>query len=315
MIARSEDASAPVRWTVGELLEWTEGYFRRLGIESPRLDAEILLAAALEAKRIDLYTEYRKLVEPQERARFRKLVERRARREPVAYITGTREFFSLEFAVSPAVLVPRPETEHVVERVLEELRTEELRTRGALPLEDSAAAPPTVLDLGTGSGNIAISVAVNAPSCRVDAVDWSEAALTVARANADTHGVLERIRLLRGDWFQALPPDTPAYDVLASNPPYVSPEEFSRLPEDVRVFEPREALCAAAGAEGDGLEAYRALASQGSAYLKDRGLLVLEVGAGQSDRVTGLFERSGWQLDRVIRDYGGIERVVAFRSP
>lgn len=297
MIVRREETRTI--WTVAELLKWTEGYFQRLGFPTPRLDAEILLALALSKTRIELYTGYQMLVEPDERARFRGLVERRARKEPVAYITRRREFFSLSFEVSPAVLVPRPETEHVVEAAIKTLR----------PLSQARA-----LDVGTGSGCMAVALAVNVPGLLVDAVDLSSQALEVARCNAQAHHVADRVRFLCGDVLAALPADAGPYQVIASNPPYVSAMEYEKLMEDVRLYEPKLALLDTRSESQDGLGFYRALAAGAGAWLEPAGVITVEVGAGQAGAVRDLFESQGFLHRETLRDLAGIERVVVMAT-
>ena len=296
MIVRREEAATV--WTVEELLKWTEGYFRRLGLLSPRLDAEVLLAHVLRKKRLELYTGYHMLVEPHERAQFRTFVERRAKHEPVAYITGSREFYSLRFEVTPAVLVPRPETEHLVDAALKAI--------------SSAAESPAarVLDLGTGSGCIAIAIAANAKAALVDATDLCPQALGVARRNAALHGVLERIRFFEGDLYGALPPAAEGYDVIVSNPPYVSASEYSRLMPDVRLHEPQAALLDVRSSTQDGLGFYRDLAQGASCRLRPSGVLAVEVGAGQAGAVREILASAGWLHRETIRDLGGVERVL-----
>jgi len=300
MISRHDDTSPAVHWTVARLLEWTENYFRSLGLPTPRLDAEILLASALECTRLDLYTGYQRLVEPRERARFRALVERRARREPVAYLMGRREFYSLSFEVSPSVLIPRPETEHLVELALDALK-------GRSPADGA----PRVLDLGTGSGNLAVAIAVNAPQVLVDAVDSSAPALEVAGRNAQAHGVADRVSFFLGDLFEPLRVRGGSYAAIVSNPPYVARAEIEGLMPDVRDHEPREAYLDTKSPDGDGLGFYRAIAGEAAAYIEPTGILGVEVGFGQAPRVVEIFNARGWNLRRVIKDYGGIERVVA----
>jgi release factor glutamine methyltransferase len=288
-------------WTVAELLGWTESYFRKLGLPTPRLDAELLLASALGGGRLRLYTDYHKPVEPLERVRFRELVQRRARKEPVAYITGVKEFYSLRLTVSPAVLIPRPETEHLVEAAIDFLK----------PLAEREA-PPRVLDLGTGSGNIAVSIAHEVPRARVDAVDVSSEALALARRNAVDHGVAERVRFWCGDLFAALPaaPEVPRYDVVVSNPPYVAASEIDGLMADVRSFEPRQALLDSKSASGNGLGFYRAIAADAPTHLDPLGSVLVEVGDGQAREVERIFSDHGLGRTRRIKDYAGIERVV-----
>lgn len=249
-------------------------------------------------RRIDLYTGYQNLVEPDERARLRELIRRRARREPVAYILGEKEFFSLSFRVSPAVLIPRPETEHVVEACLDLLRAA------------GGGSVHRLLDLGTGSGNIAVAVAVHESACAVDAVDISEDALEVARENARRHAVADRVRFLRGDLFEPLVPPSRVYRIIACNPPYVRPGEMSSLMDDVRLHEPRLALLDSKSAAGDGLGFYRELAERSCSFLTGGGAVVVEVGTGQAEAVRSIFRSGGLGDCRTIRDYGGTERVV-----
>lgn len=285
-------------WTILELIQWTERYFQKLGFESPRLDAEVLLAEVLGAQRLDLYTEYGKLVEPHERATFREYVRRRASREPVAYITGEREFYSLPFEVNPAVLIPRPETEHIVDAVLETFRDH---------------APGVVLlDVGTGSGNLAVAIAANLEGARVDAVDASADALEVARRNADRNGVRPRIQFLEGDLFAALPSGCGPYDAVVSNPPYISATSYEGLMEDVRKYEPRQALLDTRSVGQDGLGFYRALAETTREHLRPGGELIVEVGFDQATSVEKLFAEQRWHVKKKIRDYGGIDRVLVF---
>ena len=302
---RREEGSSSKRWTVAELLKWTEEYFQRLRFETPRLDAEVLLAHALANTRLELYTGYHKLVEPEERGRFRGLVERRAHREPVAYITGSREFYSLSFEVTPAVLIPRPETEHLVEAALEE---HSKACSNAAP-----EAPRRILDLCTGSGNVAIALAVNAPTAFVDAVDSSAQALEVARRNAGAQGVSDRVAFFQGDLFFPLPEAGRQYRVIVSNPPYIAKSDFEKLMDDVRLHEPREALFDSKSPDGDGLGFYRAIAREASRRLEEDGLLALEVGVGQAAAVLEILSMSGWKLEKIIKDFGGIERIVAVR--
>ena len=293
-------------WTVGELLKWTEGYFERLGLATPRLDAEVLLAFALGKSRVELYTGYQMLVEPEERSRFRTTVERRAKLVPVAYITGRREFYSLSFEVNPSVLIPRPETEHLVEAALGEL---DRPGSSATP----SSEPPRALDLGTGSGCVAVSLARHREELRIDATDLSAQSLETARRNATTHGVVDRLRFLEGDLFDALPPDVGRYRLIVSNPPYVAASELPLLPGDVRDHEPRLALLDTKSPGRDGLGFYRAIAAAAALHLEPGGLLAFEVGANQAARVREILQSAGYAVGETIKDYGGIERVVTAR--
>lgn len=203
-------------WTIGRLLAWTTDYLRQHGIESPRLDAEVLLAAARGCTRIDLYTSYNEPATPETRSAFRQWVRRRAEGTPVAYLVGRREFFSLDFRVTPAVLIPRPETELLVVALLDRVRA------------SPADAPIAIADVGTGSGIIAICAAKYCATCRVTAIDISRPALEVAAANAAEHDVADRVELVESDLFTALAPHR-CFDFIASNPPYVSAGEVAAL--------------------------------------------------------------------------------------
>ncbi len=291
-------------WTVGDLLAWTEEHFKKLGFATPRLDAELLLACAMGTSRLELYTGYRKVVEASERARFRSLVARRSRREPVAYILGTKEFYSLALEVSPAVLIPRPETELLVDRILAEAKK--------WPLEPGSRAPPRILDIGTGSGNIAIALAVQLKEARITAVDLSPEALEVARRNARRHGVEERIEFVQGDLFPE-PAAPEPFRAVVSNPPYVAASEFPRLMRDVRDFEPELALVDRKS--GSGLGFYHAIAPGVRKRLAPHGLLALEIGDSQAKAVERLLRESGWLRLQVTSDYAGIPRVITAENP
>jgi len=283
-------------WTIHRVLEWTADYFTRQGIASARLDAELLLAHVLGLDRVGLYVHYEQPLSRKELASLRELVRRRARREPVAYILGRREFWSLEFEVGPEVLIPRPETEFLVEAVLRLLRREE-----------TACPRWQVLDLGTGCGVIGICLAKEETGVQVVATDVSPAALVIARRNACRLGVAERVAFVAGDLFSPLACPQAIFDVVVSNPPYVPAGDFARLCPEVTVFEPRVAL----DGGKDGLEVIRRIVREAPEYVRPGGYLALEIGAGQLLQVLGLLEAcrrySGafW-----VRDYAGIPRVV-----
>jgi release factor glutamine methyltransferase len=293
--AKSADpAAAEGPWTVRRILEWTTGHLARHGSESPRLEAEILLSHARGCKRIELYTHFDDVVSDDERAVMRDLVQRRVRSEPVAYLVGRREFFSLELKVAAAVLIPRPDTETLAV---------ELITR-AKDIES-----PRILDVGTGSGAIAVAAAVNLPGARVTAVDSSEAALAVASENAETHGVADRMRFLHSDLFESLAPGD-VFDVVASNPPYVREDELPLLPPDVRLHEPMSAL--AAGPEG--LDVIQRLIAESPPFLVPGGWLLIEISPRQADAIRSALENSGvYDEISAARDLSGQIRVVIAR--
>lgn len=279
-------------WTVRKVLEWTTQHLQKHGSETPRLDAEVLLAHARQCRRIELYTNYDEPLSDAVRAQMRELVQRRANAEPVAYLVGHREFFSLDFAVTPDVLIPRPDTETLVLELLS-------RARGM--------AAPRVLDLCTGSGCIAVSVARNCPAAIVTATDISEGALAVARGNVERHHVSDRVELLQGDLFGPLPAGT-TFDFVASNPPYIPTAEIETLAGDVRRHEPRLAL----DGGPDGLAFYRRIAAGVGPLLKPGGSLLVEIGSTQDAAVRALFaEWAELEVRATLKDTAGLPRVVS----
>jgi release factor glutamine methyltransferase len=260
-------------WTVGRLLTWTTDYLKRQGSESPRLDAEVLLAAARGCQRIELYTAFNDPVSDEIRTSFRDLVKRRAGGEPVAYLVGYREFYSLTFEVTSDVLIPRPETEDLVLRVVDLCKAR------------SGQEQIPIADVGTGSGAIAVSVARHVAASRLTATDISPAAIQVAARNAARHQVAERIEFLRGDLLAPLPPDA-RFDLVVSNPPYVSRGEWESLRADIRDHEPYQALV---GGE-TGAEVIARLIPQAAQHLNAGGWLVLEISPMIEAAVTQLLQ-------------------------
>jgi release factor glutamine methyltransferase len=277
-------------------VRWGTTYLQHCGIETARLDAEVLLAHCLKCERTTLYRERDHELTAAESARFQELVARRGVHEPVAYLTGIREFWSLPLAVRPGVLIPRPETEWVVETALRyapQFLRHSRRCR--------------VLDLGAGSGNIAIAVAASLTAVDVIAIDISPAALAVAQLNARACQVADRVHYLRGDLLSALHPRHARFDLLLSNPPYIAAEDWHALPATVRAYEPREAL----DGGHEGLAFYRRLCTEAPQYLTDYGIAIVEVGHRQADDVSRLLVQSQrWELVEIVKDYSGIARVV-----
>ncbi len=281
-------------WTVGRLLKWTTDYLKDHGADSPRLDAEILLADALGCRRIDLYTSFGNVPSEEQRAAFRELVRRRAGGTPVAYLVGRREFYSLSFRVTPEVLIPRPETELLVVTLLD--------LAGSRP----SGGPITIADVGTGSGNIAVCAAKHLPGCRVTAIDVNPAALEVARTNAVEHGVAERIELIESDLFASVPAER-RFDFIVSNPPYVSTAEMEALPVDVKDFEPRGALEAGAG----GTEVIKSLVPAAAERLNPGGRLLIEIGPAIHNAVRLFLEADGrLNVGPTVKDLARLPRVV-----
>ncbi|GBD35815.1 Release factor glutamine methyltransferase [bacterium HR36] len=281
-------------WTFGRLLQWTTRFLTERGAETPRLDAEVLLAHAQGCRRIDLYTRFDEPASEEVRDRFRQLVRQRAEGCPVAYLVGRKEFFSLEFEVDPAVLIPRPSTETLVAESINRLR---------------AWAEPTILDVGTGSGNIAVTLAKYLPTARITAVDISAAALGLAQRNAERHAVADRITFLHGDLFTPLPCHA-SFDAIVSNPPYIADEELPHLPIGVRQYEPEIAYRGGPG----GLTVVERLIRQAADFLRPSGYLLLEIGAAQEQPVRRLIESlSPLHLEPTIYDTDRHPRVLVAR--
>lgn len=281
-------------WTTRRLLAWMTQDFKAIELGTPRLDAEILVAHVLGVDRVRLYMDLDRPLSPTELAAVRALVVRRRQREPVAYLIGRREFFRRDFKVTPAVLIPRPDTETLIERAC-----------ALLP----ADTPLSVLDLCTGSGAIAVTLAAERPLLSVVATDLSEAALAIAGENARAHAVEARVELRQGDLFDAVAPGS-RYDLIVANPPYIREDELPQLAAELR-HEPQLAL--SSGEEG--LDVLRRLCAEVGQYLAANAVLLFEVGAGQAQLVAQLLAASP-SLTGVAthRDLGGIERVVEARA-
>ncbi len=280
-------------WTVLKLLQWTTDYFQRNNVPEPRTSAEVLLAHVLAEDRLFLYLNYDRPMETSELAAYRACIKRRLGGEPNQYITGLQEFWSLPLRLSPDVLIPRPETEVLVEAVLEFL--------------DKADPNVDILDLGTGSGAIAIALARELPAPRIVATDLSMAALQLAQENAKLNQVDERILFVRGDMFAAIPGASQKFKVVATNPPYISHAEISELPREIRDFEPHHAL------EGgpDGLAAIRLIIAEAHTVLCQAGALFMEMGAEQAESVSALVRESQeYRSFHILKDYSGIDRVL-----
>ena len=280
-------------WTTLKVLDWTREFLASRGVENARLEAEWLLCAATGLDRVGLYLNFEKPLNDDELAAYRAMVARRGRREPLQHILGTQEFCGLEFEVSPEVLIPRHDTETLVNEALVRM-----------------PAAQTVLDIGTGSGCIAIALACRLPGASVTAVDISEAALVVARRNAEKIGVA--IEFLQGSLLE--PVAGRLFDLIVSNPPYIPSGDIETLEPEVRDFDPRAALDGGA----DGLNVYRAMIPDAAAFLNSGGWLLVEVGVGQAADVAQMFRAARIYGEPItISDGAGIERVVGalkFRS-
>ena len=282
----------PEPWSIKRVLAWASDDFRRRGNKSARLDAELLLGAALGFDRIKLIVEAERPLAEAELGRYRELIKRRRNGEPIAYILGQREFFALPFRVDRRVLIPRPDTEVLVETALNGSRARHLYGR--------------MLDLCTGSGCVAIAFAKERPTWRVTALDLSPDAADLARENARRAGVAHHVSVLEGDLFAPLP-EAAQFELITANPPYIPSGDIAGLDVDVRDFEPRLALDGGA----DGLAIIGRLLREAPRYLTRGGLLALEVGFDQAPAVAALFQEAGFVDISRAKDLAGIERVVS----
>ncbi len=282
-------------WTIARVLRWAAEDFSKRSSPSPRLDAEVLLANALGTDRVRLVIDSERVLEAGELGLYRSLIERRRRGEPVAYILGRREFFGLDFVVDRRALVPRPDTEALVEVALERTRPRSLYGRA--------------LDLCTGSGCVAVAFAKARPTWRVTATDISTDAVALAWENARRVGVAFSLAAVPGDLFA--PVQKERFELVVANPPYIPSGDIAGLDVDVRDFEPRQALDGGA----DGLDLVRAVVASAPRHLVPGGVLAVEVGHDQAPRTRTLFEAAGFSAIESRRDYGGHERVVSGVSP
>ena len=276
-------------WTISSLLNWTVNYFKSKNIQSARLDAEVLLSHVLRQERIYLYVHFDEPMEQNELSKFREYVKKRAQHVPIAYIIGEREFMGLPFKVTKDTLIPRPDTEILVENVLNNVdKDKEIE----------------IVDIGTGSGAIILSLLVNLPKAQGKTVDISSKAIEVAKENAVNLQVNDRCEFFVGDLFAPL--NGSKFDVIVSNPPYIPQKDIATLEDDVKEYEPVSALTDG----GDGLSYYRRLLSEGKAYIKENGFIALEIGIYQSEDVKQIAMDNGWKNIKIIKDYAGIDRVV-----
>jgi len=283
--------------TIVEILNWSTHYLEEHQIENPRLNAELLLARSLNLSREGLYVYLNRPLKEEDREKLERVIKRRISGEPLQYLLGHQEFWSIDFKVDPRVLIPRPETELLVEQAL------------LILCESSLEKPLCALEIGTGSGAIAISLAKELRNILVVATDISREALLLAKENAMSAAVLHQIEFIHGDLFEPFQPleEKGPFGLVLSNPPYVARSEIQRLAREVKDYEPMVALD---GGE-DGMEFYRRITSQAPSYLRKGGWLLLEVGKGQGEIISEMLEREG-HFDRVnrIKDLSGIERVI-----
>lgn len=296
---RQSHGMPPEPRTLLQIVNWATAYFKSHDIEQPRAAAEILLAHTLGMSRLDLYIRYDRHLEPKELKAFKEIVQRRIRREPVAYIVGEKGFWSLDLKVTPDVLIPRPETETLVETALE-----------IIPAE-FAKKSLNILELGTGSGAVILALATERPGHRFYATDSSDKALAVAQGNARRCGLLGSVTFLQGDWFEAVRHQRHFFDVIVSNPPYISHRDLDALSPEILRYEPRVAL----DGGPDGLDAIRIIIENAVDYMFPGGWLLFEIGSDQRASVEKLILDSGAYADLgIVKDYSGFDRVVRVRA-
>jgi release factor glutamine methyltransferase len=289
-------------WTVRKTLEWTSAFFTRKGVDAPRLSAELLLAHVLQVPRIKLYTDYERALDDSDRSRLRDLVARAGEHEPIAYLTGRGHFFNLEFQVTRDVLIPRPDTETLVENVIQTIRRQ------------MVLDAPRILDLCTGSGCIACAVAHSLKNAVVIATEISPPAAAIARANVERLGLAGRVTILEGDLFAPLATivDPQPFDLIVSNPPYIPSAQIASLDRSVRDYEPVKALDGGA----DGLLLHRRILEQGLARLNPNGRIFLEIAFDQGKLATEVASQyPGWEDVRILKDHAGHDRVLTAKKP
>jgi release factor glutamine methyltransferase len=296
-------------WTIQKLLNWITEYFTQKGIDPPRLSAELLLSYILQMERIELYTQFNKSVTSQQLDQLHNLIKRAGQNEPIAYLIGKTEFYSLEIKVTADCMIPRPETELLVERAIEFLRTRPVGNLMAGSREISKGGTQLVCDLCTGSGCIAIAIAKNFLNARIIATDIYGAALKVAAANIKKHRIEDRVTLLAGDLFEPLVPqiDTEKFDLIVCNPPYVSVSEFEALDKNVKDYEPRLSLFGGA----DGLDIHRRIIENADSFLKPGAALMLEIGYAQGQAIRQLLEQTSVLGEiKIEKDFQNHDRIA-----
>jgi release factor glutamine methyltransferase len=288
-------------WTIRKLLQWTPEFFQKKGLDQPRLSAELLLSHVLKVPRISLYTDYERVLNESQLTSYRELVRRAATDEPIAYLTGRAHFFNMEFEITRDVLIPRPDTETLVESILQTVR------------HRSGLEAPRVLDLCTGSGCVAAAIAQNLKSAIVVAVDISPAAVAVAKRNIENLKLIDRVIIEQGDLFEPISKlvDAGPFDIIVANPPYIATAQMATLDASVRDYEPVIALD---GGE-DGLIIHRRILQGAPAHLMPKGLVFLEIAFDQGPPAKEMAtEYDAFEDVRLMKDYGGRDRVLAMQS-
>ena len=274
-------------WTILEIIKWTTDFFKEKQIEKARLNAEYIVAHVLQCKRFDLYVRFEDIVSEIDRAEIRKLIVKRGKNEPLQYVLGETEFYGYRFFVNSAVLIPRPETEYLVEKIIKENPSLE-----------------SVLDIGTGSGAIAVSLKKELPNCNVTASDISEKALKIAKKNAAENQVT--IEFIQSDLFENI---EDKYSVIVSNPPYIPLREYKDIDSEVKDFEPQSALLA----EADGLHYYQKILEQAKEYLHENGIVYFEIGHDQAERIKKIAENNGFFDVETLKDLNEFDRMMRIK--
>ena len=278
--------------TVLEAIKLSTEYLEKKGIESPRTNAELLLAGILNCKRLDLYLSYDRPLDEDEKQNYRTFISKRGNFEPLQYILGQTEFFGLNFIVNPSVLIPRPETEILVETIINENKHEQ---------------NITILDIGTGSGNIPVSLAKNITGLSITSIDISEEALKTALQNAELNSVSDKISFIKQNIFDTEVYNLGEFDIIVSNPPYVEKDEMKNLQKEIINYEPHNAVTDG----GDGYKYYKRIAEVSSKLLKPKGKIYFELGIGQSEKVTNILKEHNFANVKNIKDYQNINRVIS----
>jgi len=271
-------------WTILDILNWTKGFFEEKNLDNSRLNAELIISHVLGLKRLELYMKFDLTVSPSNRNTIKELIKRRSRHEPLQYVLGETEFYGYRFKVDPSVLIPRPETEYLVERIIKDPRE-----------------AGSILEIGTGSGCIAISLAKELKNVKIDAADISAEALETASNNADINKV--NINFLRSDIFSRI---EKKYDLIVSNPPYIPLDSYQELPAEIKDFEPSAALIS----DEEGFFFYRRIIEEASEYLNPEGRLFFEIGFDQSKRIKLIAEKSGFKNIVTIKDLNEFDRIM-----
>lgn len=287
--------------TVLDVIQRSSEFLTRKGVESPRLQVELMLAQVLQLPRLKLYLNFDRAVTEAELARVREMVKRRGERQPLQHVLGSSCFCGLEFTVNSQVLIPRPETEVLAEKAWQHLQQLTKVGPGSSPL---------VLDMGTGSGCLGVMLAFKCPEAKVHAIDISDGALEVARANAKRLGVLERITFYKSDLFAASPEGC-KFELMVCNPPYIPSVQIETLQPEVRDHDPKLALDGGI----DGLEYYRRLAREAPPYMTQESRLMAEFGDDQEKDVAAIFGAAGWRIDEIVADLNGKLRIIVARRP